>query len=159
MRKVVIINCGGNLLSLTRAINKFESNFLITSDFKEIREASHIFLPGVGAFKKAMNIIKKNLKNLLQELDYTKTKLMGICLGMQMLFDNSEENGIEEGLGLIQGYVKKIQLNHEDKKNKLKIPNIGWHEILINYESQIFNGIKKLSVLFCSFISRRTIRK
>lgn len=144
MRKVVIINCGGNLLSLTRAINKFESNFLITSDFKEIREASHIFLPGVGAFKKAMNIIKKkNLKNLLQELDYTKTKLMGICLGMQMLFDNSEENGIEEGLGLIQGYVKKIQLNHEDKKNKLKIPNIGWHEILINYESQIFNGIKK----------------
>ena len=73
--------------SLTRAIKKFDNNFLITSDIDEIKNATHIFLPGVGAFKKAMNILKeKNLKDILQNLDYTKVKLMGICLGMQMLF-------------------------------------------------------------------------
>ncbi len=142
MKKVVIINCGGNLLSLTRAIEKFENNFLITSDLNEIKSASHIFLPGVGAFKKAMNVLKKkNLINLLQELDYKKVKLMGICLGMQLLFNKSEENGIENGLGLIEGNVEKIQLNQNDKKKKLKIPNIGWHEILIKHKSKIFNGL------------------
>ena len=103
MKKIIIINCGGNILSLTRAIKKFENNFLVTSDLKEIKNATHIFLPGVGAFKKAMKILnEKNLKNLLQELDYNKVKLMGICLGMQLLFDKSNENGIESGLGLIK---------------------------------------------------------
>ncbi len=144
MKKIVIINCGGNLLSLTRAIQKFENNFLITSNLDEIKSASHIFLPGVGAFKKAMSILKeKNLKKLLQELDYKKVNLMGICLGMQLLFNNSEENGFEDGLGLIRGNVEKIQLNQIDKTNKLKIPNIGWHDILINHKSQLFNGINK----------------
>jgi glutamine amidotransferase len=144
LKKIIIINCGGNILSLTRAIKKFENNFLVTSDLKEIKNATHIFLPGVGAFKKAMKILnEKNLKNLLQELDYNKVKLMGICLGMQLLFDKSNENGIESGLGLIKGNIKKIQLNDEDKQNKLKIPNVGWHEILIKNESNIFNGMTK----------------
>lgn len=142
MKKVIIINCGGNILSLTRAIQKFENNFLVTSDLKEIKNATHIFLPGVGAFKKAMAILnEKNLKNLLQELNYNKVKLMGICLGMQLLFDKSDENGIENGLGLIKGNVQKIQLNNKDKQNKLKIPNVGWHEILIKNKSNIFDGI------------------
>ena len=144
MKKIVIINCGGNLLSLTRAIKKFDNNFLITSDIDEIKNATHIFLPGVGAFKKAMNILKeKNLKDILQNLDYTKVKLMGICLGMKMLFENSNEDGIEDGLGLIKGNVEKIQLDETDRKNKLKIPNIGWHEIIIKNNSEIFHGLVK----------------
>ena len=59
MKKIIIINCGGNILSLTRAIQKFEKNFLITSDLNEIKNATHIFLPGVGAFKKAMDTLAK----------------------------------------------------------------------------------------------------
>ena len=144
MKKIIIINCGGNLLSLRRAIQKFEKNFLITSDINEIKNATHIFLPGVGAFKKAMDtLVEKNLKNLLQNLDYKKINLMGICLGMQILFDTSEEDGLENGLGLIRGDIKKIELNKEDKKNKLKIPNIGWHRIIRNNDSRIFEGIDK----------------
>ena len=68
---------------------------------------------------------------------------MGICLGMQILFDTSEENGLESGLGLIKGDVKKIVLSKQDRLNKLKIPNIGWHNIIINNKSKIFNDIEK----------------
>lgn len=144
MKKIIIINCGGNILSLTRAIQKFEKNFLITSDLNEIKNATHIFLPGVGAFKKAMDTLaKKNLINLLKDLNYKKINLMGICLGMQILFDTSEENGLESGLGLIKGDVKKIVLSKQDRLNKLKIPNIGWHNIIINNKSKIFNDIEK----------------
>ncbi len=151
MRKIVIINCGGNLLSLTRAIEKFEKNFVVSSDLNEIKNATHIFLPGVGAFKKAMNIlVEKNLKHILQSLNYRKVKLMGICLGMQLLFDSSDENGFENGLGLIEGYVEKIKLSEEDKNNKLKVPNIGWHKIIKDDKSKIFSGIKE--DLQCYFV-------
>jgi imidazole glycerol-phosphate synthase subunit HisH len=144
LKKIIIINCCGNILSLTRAIQKFEKNFLITSDLNEIKNATHIFLPGVGAFKKAMDTLaKKNLINLLKDLNYKKINLMGICLGMQILFDTSEENGLESGLGLIKGDVKKIVLSKQDRLNKLKIPNIGWHNIIINNKSKIFNDIEK----------------
>ncbi len=151
MKKIVIINCGGNLLSLSRAIEKFETNFLITSDISKIKEATHIFLPGVGAFKKAMNTLKeKELKSLLQKLNYKKIKLLGICLGMQILFENSEEDGYEEGLGLIDGEIKKIELNEDDKKDRLKVPNIGWHKVVKNYKSPIFDGIDKN--FYCYFV-------
>ncbi len=151
MKKIVIINCGGNLLSLTRAIEKFENAFVISSDLNEIKNATHIFLPGVGAFKKAMNIlVEKNLKNILQNLNYRKVKLMGICLGMQLLLESSEENGFENGLGLIKGNVEKIKLSKEDKKNKLKVPNIGWHKIIKDNKSKIFHGIKE--DLQCYFV-------
>ena len=151
MKKIVIVSCGGNLLSLTRAIQKFEKNFVISADLDEIRNATHIFLPGVGAFKKAMStLIKKNLKETLKNLNYKKVNLLGICLGMQILFDSSEEDGMENGLGLIEGKVEKIKLNIQDKKNKLKIPNVGWHKIIKNNENQIFNNTDEK--LFCYFV-------
>ena len=136
MKNIVIIDCGGNILSLRRAISKFNYNANITNDHEEIKKASHIFLPGVGAFKKAMSILEKNnLINLLRNLDFAKTNLLGICLGMQLLLENSEEDGFCEGLGLIKGNVKKIKLNENDKKRNLKIPNIGWHSLKKNLPS------------------------
>lgn len=151
MKKIVIIDCGGNLLSLTRAIQKFEEKFLITSEINEIKNASHIFLPGVGAFKNAMDKLKnKKIKSLLQDLDYKKIKLLGICLGMQILFDSSEEDGFEDGLGLIKGEVKKIELSKKDKETKLKVPNIGWHKLIKNHDSEIFKDIDKN--FYCYFV-------
>tara|TARA_B100000427_G_scaffold278609_1_gene248434 strand:+ start:4096 stop:4575 length:480 start_codon:yes stop_codon:yes gene_type:complete len=70
---------------------------------------------------------KNNLINILRNIDFTKINLLGICLGMQLLLENSEEDGFCDGLGLIKGSVEKIKLNDNDKKNNLKIPNIGWH--------------------------------
>ena len=100
------------MLSLTRAIQKFEKKFLITTDINEIKEATHIFLPGVGAFKKAMdNLQKNNLKNLLMSLDYKKINLLGICLGMQILFDSSDEDGFENGS--VKQYFQNGQVKSE----------------------------------------------
>ncbi len=130
MKKVVIIDCGGNILSLRRAISKFNFEANVTIDHEEIKKASHIFLPGVGAFKKAMGILEKNkLINLLTSLDFTKSNLLGICLGMQILLQNGKEDGFCEGLGLIKGSVEKIELSESDKIKNLKIPNIGWHNL------------------------------
>ena len=72
---------------------------------------------------------KNNLINILRNIDFTKINLLGICLGMQLLLENSEEDGFCDGLGLIKGSVEKIKLNDNDKKNNLKIPNIGWKKI------------------------------
>ena len=91
MKKIVIVSCGGNLLSLTRAIQKFETNFIISADLDEIRNATHIFLPGVGAFKKAMStLIKKNLKETLKNLHYKKVNILGNWLGRRILWNSRE---------------------------------------------------------------------
>ena len=132
MKKIVIINCGGNILSLVRAINKYNFKAIITNDINEISSATHIFLPGVGAFKNAMNKLHQfNLVNFLRKLDFTKKNLMGICLGMQILMLEGEEDGYCEGLRLINGKVKKIDLKDTKNKNH-KIPNIGWHQLQKN---------------------------
>ena len=133
LKKIVIINCGGNVLSLVRAINKYNFNVNITNDLDEIKKATHIFLPGVGAFKNAMKKLKQaNLINLLQDLDFTKINLMGICLGMQILMSEGEEDGYCKGLNLINGKVKKINLQNIKNKDHKKIPNIGWYQLQIN---------------------------
>ena len=144
MKKIVIINCGGNLLSLIRAIHKVDEKSIITSNLDQIEKATHVFLPGVGSFQRAIDIlIKKKLLNVLQNLKLKNTYIMGICLGMQLLLDDSEENGFHKGLGLIEGNVKKINLNPNDKIDKLKIPNIGWHKITKMKNSKIFENINK----------------
>ncbi len=130
MKKIIIINCGGNILSLIRAINKNGYDPIITNEPDKIENATHIFLPGVGAFKNAMKRLENaNIINYLRNIDYKKKKLMGICLGMQILLSHGEEDGYCEGLNLISGKVKKIEFKNLKKKN-LKIPNIGWHKLL-----------------------------
>ena len=145
MKKIVIINCGGNVLSLVRAINKFNFNVNITNDLDEIKNATHIFLPGVGAFKNAMEKLNQaNLVNLIQDLDYTKINIMGICLGMQILMSEGQEDGYCKGLNLINGKVKKINLQNIKNKEHKKIPNIGWYQLKMN-AGNIENSIIKNS--------------
>ncbi len=132
-QKIIILDYGvGNVLSLSRAIKKCEKTAILTNDLNKIKEATHIFLPGVGAFKSAVRLLKKKkIFDVIKNIDFTKKKLMGICLGMQLLFDTSDEENLTSGLSLIPGNIKKIKIKN-DKNNNCKVPNIGWHKLLTN---------------------------
>ena len=131
MEKIVIINTGSsNILSLKRAVGEFNPNVAVTEDSKTILSAHKIFFPGVGAFKKVMETVeKRKLIETLHQVKEKKIPLFGICLGLQLFFDESEEFGPSKGLGLISGNVKKLPTN---SKEKLKIPNMGWFKLNLN---------------------------
>ena len=110
MTKIVIIDYGvGNLLSVKQAFESFKVNVRISSDPKLIIESSHAVLPGVGAFGDAMKALKKyGLTEIIKEIGISGKPLLGICLGMQLLLDESSEFGKTIGLGLLPGKVIPI---------------------------------------------------
>ena len=123
MSNVVIIDYGvGNLKSIQRGLEKVGATVKLSSDPKVIEKAGRIILPGVGAFESGMCGLKKQgLVDVICNFVKTGNPILGICLGMQMFFDKSEEYGEHQGLELIPGTIKKIPKNF-----KRKIPNIGW---------------------------------
>ena len=128
--EVTIIDYGvGNLLSVKRGLEKSGANVVITSDTKTIISSQRIVLPGVGAFQNAL----KSLNNLgiveaINEASYQNIPILGICLGMQLLLDESEEFGVSKGLGLIPGNVIPVP-NRDISGKKQKIPHIGWSSL------------------------------
>ena len=133
MNKIVIINTGSsNLLSLKRAIELFDQNVVISDNADQILSASRVFFPGVGAFKRVMdNLIEKKIVDILLNIKKKEIPLLGICLGLQLMFDNSQEFGNNKGLGLINGDVNLLpNLTIENKK--IKVPNIEWVKLIIN---------------------------
>ena len=123
---IAIINYGvGNLFSLSSSLAALGIETVVTDDEETIRNADKIILPGVGAFRDASDkLSEKGFDTLLRELAAEGKPIMGICLGMQLLFDESYEFGRYKGLGLIRGSVKPIaDVIPED----LKIPHIGWN--------------------------------
>ena len=135
MKKIVIIDTGSsNILSLKRAIEIFHSNVNVTIDPQTILSANKIFFPGVGAFKKVMEYIeKKKLNETIERVKEKKIPLFGICLGLQLFFDESEEFGPAKGLSLIKGNVKNLPKNSK-KNEKLKVPNMGWFKLVLKKE-------------------------
>lgn len=135
-KKICIIDYGvGNLLSIERAMEKLGHQAIITHDKDLILESSHIILPGVGAFGKAMESIKElKLDKTLIECGRKNKFIMGICLGMQLLCSESEEFQINKGLGLIPGKV--ISLKKFIGTKKIKIPNIGWLKIIKKFNEK-----------------------
>ena len=129
-KKVIVLDYGlGNLLSVKRAIEMCDAEVSICSDVNEIKNADYLVLPGVGNFSVAM--IELQSRGFLDELkQYAELDrpLLGICLGMQMLFDSSEEQGLHNGLGIIPGEVKAIPPQNEHLVSH-KIPHIGWARI------------------------------
>ncbi|RHX78276.1 imidazole glycerol phosphate synthase subunit HisH [Leptospira yasudae] len=128
--KVLIIDYGvGNLLSVKRGFEYCGADVEISSDPESIFKAPHVVLPGVGAFANAMEALKdRALIEVIQTIAKRGTPLMAICLGMQMLMDESEEFGLTAGLGLISGRVVPIPaLTKEGAIHK--IPHIGWNEL------------------------------
>jgi glutamine amidotransferase len=131
MNKVTIVDYGvGNLLSVRRSLEYVGANVIITSNADEILNANHLILPGVGAFPNAMNALEKlGLVSVLQEYATLNRPLLAICLGMQLLFDESDEFQRTKGLGIIPGKVTKISTNSVSNE-QAKIPHIGWSGLL-----------------------------
>jgi glutamine amidotransferase len=122
----------GNLHSVQAACKKVGLSSVITSDKGEILDAKIAILPGVGAFGEAMNhLAKSKLDNCIYKFIESGRPFIGICLGLQMLFDESEEFGIHSGLGIIKGSVRKFQF-FAGENIKYPVPQIGWNKIRKN---------------------------
>lgn len=141
---VVIIDYGmGNLKSVYNALKEINCPALISSDIKEIKKADGLILPGVGAFKDCMDNLKKtNLIEVILEETKKGKPFLGICLGMQVLFERGYEGKEREGLGLLTGEVRKMT------SHNVKIPHIGWNNLEVNKEDDLLKGLKKDSFVY-----------
>ena len=130
---IAVIDYGvGNLFSLLSSLNYVGLDTKLTNNIEEIKNAKGIILPGVGAFRDAIgNLEKYGLKETLINEAKNGKPFLGICLGMQMLFEKSYEYGEYEGLGLINGTVEEIK-KYISKNSDLKIPHMGWNSLAIN---------------------------
>lgn len=141
MKNLVIIDYGaGNLLSVHRALKYLGLEAVISSDANIISSASKIILPGVGAFGDAMNALHH--MRLVEPIKLAATNgipILGICLGMQLLLDESEEFGLSRGLGLISGKVLSLSQKN-GMPDDVKIPNIGWRRLLAGKNDSFENG-------------------
>ena len=132
----------GNLASVINAFKKVGADARLESDPKKLGQYDKLILPGVGAFADAMQHLRSNGMDKAI-MDYAKSgkSLLGICLGMQLLFDSSEEFGSTQGLGLIPG---KVVAFSEDKfDHALKIPHMGWNELFTQSDTDLFRGLEK----------------
>jgi glutamine amidotransferase len=136
--RIAILDYGiGNLRSVEKALEHVGATATITADAEEIRAADGLILPGVGAFPKAMERIRdRGLDELVDERSATGTPILGICLGLQLLFDASTELGGAEGLGLLSGEVSELEAPG------LKVPHIGWEPVRWEKESRLCEGIE-----------------
>ena len=139
---IVIIDYGmGNLSSVKNALNFLGLESKISSHEEEIRNANALILPGVGAFPDAMDTIERlSLDKIIKEEVAKNKPLLGICLGMQLLFENGFEGLERKGLGLLKGSIVKMK---DDKKNNIKIPHIGWNNLIYNKKDELFNFIEE----------------
>ena len=138
---IAIIDYGvGNLFSLSSSLKAVGADTVITGDPDKIKRADKLILPGVGAFGDAMNKLKADgLDRLIKNEAENGKPLLGICLGMQLLFDKSYEFGEYEGLGLIKGNVVPMAGRIPES---LKIPHIGWNALKIKKKIPAFSEIK-----------------
>lgn len=121
---LAIIDYGvGNLRSVEKAFAAMNCEAVVSSDERVLREATRLVLPGVGAFGACMRELKaRGFDHLVKERVETGTPLLGVCVGMQMLFEESEEFGMSEGLGLLRGRVHRFA-------NDLLVPQVGWNQV------------------------------
>ncbi|MCJ7660686.1 MAG: imidazole glycerol phosphate synthase subunit HisH [Anaerolineales bacterium] len=135
---IALIDYGiGNLRSVQKALSTVGADVLLTDEPDKILTADKVVLPGVGAFGDGMaGLISRQLDGVLQVLNEQRKPLLGICLGMQLLFDSSEELGEHPGLGFLPGKVIRF------KSNDLKIPHTGWNQIHTENLSPLLHGLE-----------------
>ena len=133
----------GNVKSVSKAIEKLGAETVLTADIEKLDECSALILPGVGSFGKAITNLKNaGLDKYIKEAVDSGRLFMGICLGMQILFDKSYEDGEWEGLGLMPGEVIRFnQMPDSGFDTSLKIPHMGWNELIKNRDDAICDNI------------------
>jgi imidazole glycerol-phosphate synthase subunit HisH len=144
-----IIDYGmGNLFSVSKALERLDAPYFISEDANELLNADSLLLPGVGSFKDAMDKLNESgLTNMIKEFVNTGKPLLGICLGMQLLFEESEENGPTKGLALLPGNV--IRFPGVTKEGEAyKVPHMGWNNIHFFRSSPILENIHEDFVYF-----------
>ena len=134
----------GNMKSVEKALQFLQADVIVTRDRNTILAADQVILPGVGAFGEAMEKLESyGLIEVIHQVVAKGTPFLGICLGMQLLFDQSEESGGVKGLGLLRGEIVKIPA-----KEGLKIPHIGWNSLKFPHKSVLFEGIPEDSYVY-----------
>lgn len=128
----------GNLKSVEKALAYLGEESIITRDRKEVEAADRLILPGVGSFGAAMEQLKKyDIDKMLKEAVESGKPVLGICLGLQLLFDGSEECPGTEGLHLLEGSILRIP-----DAEGLKIPHIGWNSLMLQNQGRLFEGVE-----------------
>jgi glutamine amidotransferase len=135
---IIVDTESANLYSLQNAIRKVGFQAVITRDPGLIVQATRIFLPGVGAFKPVMNRLSKNgvADAIVERVTSGNSQILGICLGMQLLADSSDEGGFTEGLGLISGKSRLLESTKEHP-----VPHVGFNNVSLISKSKLFEGI------------------
>ena len=136
-RSVAILDYGmGNLRSVEKALERVGAEVVITADADRAREADGVVLPGVGAFPRAMTRVRElGFDALISDRIQASVPVLGICLGMQLLFERSTEHGGAEGLGVFTGEVRELEAQG------LKLPHIGWEPVRWDRESELATDI------------------
>ena len=128
----------GNLKSVEKALQFLGQECVITRDFHEIKKADKVILPGVGSFGDAMSQLRKfELDKVIHEVAAEQKPFLGICLGLQLLFEGSEESEGVEGLHLLDGEILRIP-----EQEGLKIPNIGWNSLNLQNNGRLFENLE-----------------
>lgn len=134
----------GNLKSVYKALQFLGEEVIITRDRNEILNADKVILPGVGSFGDAMGKLHEyRLVSVIKEVVEKGTPFLGICLGLQLLFDRSEESPGVEGLGILKGEILRIP-----DKEELKVPHIGWNSLKFDHPGTLFQGLSEESYVY-----------
>jgi len=143
---IAIVDYGfGNLQSVKKALSLLNCESTITTSIKKINSAHSIIFPGVGAFGDCINNLhEKDLFETLKNSIKQGKPFLGICLGLQILFEGSDETPEVEGLSIFTGNIDKIDFN----KHKLKVPHMGWNQIEIKKKSKLLEDIENLSWMY-----------
>ncbi len=129
----------GNIKSVEKALQKLGADVVITKDPQEILSADKVILPGVGSFGDAMNnLTKYGLDEVIHQVVGNRTPFLGICLGLQLLFERSDESPEAVGLGILKGEILRIP-----DADGLKIPHMGWNSLHLQYNGRLFEGLKE----------------
>jgi glutamine amidotransferase len=142
---VGIVDYGmGNLFSVSKALERLGANYFISADKGKLLEADALILPGVGSFRDAMERLPVET---IKEFVSSGKPLLGICLGMQLLFEKSEENGLTDGLGLLPGSVRRFS-GMAVEGERYKVPHMGWNRLEFVKESPLLKNLQEDYVYF-----------